>query len=463
MTVLNRLGLVAALACAVALSAAPSALADSIAYIKDGNVWLSTPDGARQHQVTTTGQYADVSQADDGTMIALTGIRLHRLDRAGKVLADFDTPVSDSRPVGSKVFHGPFDPAVSPDGTKVAYTYYYMTQSQSPTCFPPQCVVGINEGGTGYSHADRQTGWDEPGFRKHSGWRHPVWVDNATTMLSNPTHLPNRDIVIDQPNDQPVGLVDNWTSDTVDGNPHVSGGDITRDKRKMAFQTGSNDSTLTLYAVPQFPTSWRDSEPNPGSDPIVCYRYSNPDGGAFGVPTFAPDGGSVAWHEGNGIHVAQVPDFGAGCTTDGATATAPLVIPGGKEPDWGPADVPAAAPAAEQQSGPASSPRAAAPATLKLSVKRSTLKAALRNGVKVTVALPGDGVVAATAKRGRKTVAKAAARSMKAGARTVTLKFTKAGRKALRRSRSATLSIRVSYKPRSGAASTSTVSAKLGR
>ena len=39
-----------------------------------------------------------------------------------------------------------------------------------------------------------------------------------------------------------------------DGNPHVCGGDITRDKRKLAFQTGENDSTLTVYYVPAFPT-----------------------------------------------------------------------------------------------------------------------------------------------------------------------------------------------------------------
>ena len=55
----------------------------------------------------------------------------------GSVLADFDTPVSDTRPAPAKTFYGPFDPAISPDGKKVAYTYYYMTQSQSPTCFPP--------------------------------------------------------------------------------------------------------------------------------------------------------------------------------------------------------------------------------------------------------------------------------------------------------------------------------------
>ena len=87
--------------------------------------------------MTATGGYTDVSQADDGTMIGLHGVRLHRLDRPGKVLADFDTPVSDTRPAPAKTFYGPFDPSISPDGTKVAYTFFWMTQSQSPTASRP--------------------------------------------------------------------------------------------------------------------------------------------------------------------------------------------------------------------------------------------------------------------------------------------------------------------------------------
>ena len=76
-----------------------------------------------------------------------------------------------------------------------------MTQSQNPSCFPPTCVTTINEAGTGYSYSDRQTSWDEPGLGYHSGWRHPSWVDNDMTMLSDPSHLPNRDIILDRISD----------------------------------------------------------------------------------------------------------------------------------------------------------------------------------------------------------------------------------------------------------------------
>ena len=47
-----RLASVAAL---LTLVVAAPASADSIAYVKGGDVWLATPDGARQQQVTRSG------------------------------------------------------------------------------------------------------------------------------------------------------------------------------------------------------------------------------------------------------------------------------------------------------------------------------------------------------------------------------------------------------------------------
>ncbi|HEX5781849.1 MAG TPA: hypothetical protein VFX80_07995 [Solirubrobacteraceae bacterium] len=426
------------------LVAAPAAFADSIAYIKGGDVWLSTGDGSRQHRVTTTGRYADVSQADDGTMIALTGVRLHRLDRQGNVLADFDTPVSDTRPAPAKTFYGPFDPAISPDGTKVAYTFHYMTQSQNPGCFPPTCFVGINEGGTGYSWADRQTGWDDPALGKHTGWRNPVWIDEDTTMLSDPTHMPNYDVILDTISDGDAGnLVHGWFSDTAEGNPHTSGGDITRDRAKMAFATGENDSTLTVYAVPQFPTTFRDGDAPVSARPNICYRYSGPVG-KYSTPTFSPDGGRLAWAEDDGIKIVSVPSFAGGCTLDGATPSAPLVIPGGSQPDWGPADVPTGG-----GNGPGGS--------LKAKGVKTKLGTALRKGFAVKVTVPSAGRVKATATdRGLKVAS--GSKRVKAGKGTVKLRFSRGARNALDNARSVKLRVKVSFKTMS-----STVTLKLTR
>ena len=48
----------AAAALAALAAAAAAALADSLAYIKAGNVFLSTTDGARSYQVTFDGGYS---------------------------------------------------------------------------------------------------------------------------------------------------------------------------------------------------------------------------------------------------------------------------------------------------------------------------------------------------------------------------------------------------------------------
>jgi hypothetical protein len=442
--------LVAGAAALLALAvAAPAASADSIAYVKHGDIYLSTSDGARQYRVTTTGGYSDVSQADDGMMIGLHGVRLHRISRSGRVLADFATPVSDTRPAPAKTFYGPYDPAISPDGKKVAYTYYYMTQSQSPTCFPPQCVTTINEGGTGYSWADRLTGWDDPKLGKHSGWRNPSWADNDTVMISDPTHAFNYDVILDTISDGDSGnLVHNWFSDLAGGNPHTAGGDISRDRRKLAFVTGENDKTLTLYAVPRFPTTFPDSEAPVSTRPLICYRYSGAKGGSFGTPTFAPDGGRVAWAEADGIKVVTVPSFANGCTTAGASQNAVMLIPGGTQPDWGPADVPAG--------------RGATGGGLAVKSADARLRKALGKGLTVRVRIPGTGRLSIKATRNGRKLA-SGAKAVRGHNAAVKLRFTKAAKRSLRHARSVKLRLKVAFTPAGGAVQRTAVSLRLTR
>ena len=314
-----------ALACAAALVAVPQASADSISYIKDGNVWLSTPDGARQVQVTTGGGYTYASQADDGTLVALVGQRLQKLSRSGQVLADFATPVTDPRTDG-KQFFGPFDPVVSPDGTRVAYGYYYQSYGFDPTCnYPVGCIREQLHVGTGLTASDRITSWDEPGWAHQTGWQHPAWIDNSTLMLSEPGAALNEDVILDVAGDG-YQTITRWFADTsIHG---LRDGEMTRQHTKLAFVGGENDANLRIYRMTGEPTAL----------PEACYEWSNPKG-AFASPTWSPDGARLAFAQADGVYVAAVPDLGAACAigTDAGT----LTIPGASAPDWGPADVPA--------------------------------------------------------------------------------------------------------------------------
>src|SRR3954466_10265940 len=156
-----------AAALVLALAAAAPAAADSIAYVQNGDIWLSTPAGSRRVQVTRTGTYYSVSQADDGTLAALVpGEKIQKLSRDGRVLAEFLTPISDGAAQAGPInqFHGPFNPQISPDGSKIAYEWFNDSYGTQPGCSEttiPSCSTYSQRHGVAISYADRYTGPEE--------------------------------------------------------------------------------------------------------------------------------------------------------------------------------------------------------------------------------------------------------------------------------------------------------------
>ena len=162
-------------------------------------------------------------------------------------------------------------------------------------------------------------------------------------MLSDPTHMPNYDVILDTLSDGDSGnLVHNWFSDMVEGNPHTSGGDISRDRTKLAFATGENDSTLTVYSGPASsrPRS-RTARRRSRLAPEHLLPLQRPRRRTTRRRRSRPTAAGSRGPRTTASRSSTVPSFAGGCTTDGATPNAPLVIPGGSQPDWGPADVPA--------------------------------------------------------------------------------------------------------------------------
>ena len=143
-----------------------------------------------------------------------------------------------------------------------------------------------------------------------------------------------------------------------------------------------------------------------------------------------------------------VPSFAGGCTLDGATPNAPLVIPGGSQPDWGPADVPSGG--------------GGGGGGLKAKAVRTKLGRALAKGFGVKVTVPSAGRLSAKASdRGLKVAS--GAKRVAAGKATVKLRFTRGARAALNNARSVKLRVKVSFKPSGSAAQATTLSLKLKR
>lgn len=488
-TTTKRALLALALTAPLAAVGAPAAQADSISFIRGGNVWVASTDGAKQVQVTTAGGYSYASRADDGTFIALQGRRLHRISPTGQITADFDTPVSGEQAApNTSFFRGPFKPEISPDGSKVAYEYWHQAIENDPTCFPvgdPRCQKKRVSVGIGYSYPDRQTGWDEPGLGRQSGWLNPSWIGNDTLLMSGKSVLPNVDAILDHPGDGNQTIA-NWFEDT--GAWHVRDGEVSRRGDAAAFVSttprgasdphwGQQDDQITIYrmngAAPALPEQ--------------CFSFANADA-IYASPSLSPDGGAVAWEtdERTGealppnILVGTIPSQAGGCALP--TEGGKVLIENATQPDWSPAPVPTIAapgggsggetvpgggagkPGGNGGGGGGTVPGGAnGTSGVVVTVPTTTLSKALSGGLSVKLQVPGAGKLDVTALRRGKKVATGSAKPKGAGEAKVKLRFTAAAKKALRRSGNVTLTVRHTFTPAGGAPVTGTTTVRLGK
>jgi hypothetical protein len=301
-------------ACALALVPA-TAQADSIVFVKDSNVWVASPDGSNLRALTRDGTpdhpYRSPLQADDGTVAASfeEGIRL--IGRGSAVLRELDPPPLTNS-VSQLMDGTPVDVAISPDGSKIAYTLVNAS-----------CPVGASCGAraaTGYVTA---TGDPLPGNLYLSN---PSWVSDTRTLLFGG--------YLHQVNTHDLGAAEDvhWFDDQdivgQEQSTDLGDGELSRAGDKLALVRGYGSDTHIM---------WYTTNGAPPAIPAMQCATGRLDG--LHGPTWAPDGESLAWGEPDGVWIMP---SALDCTVQPA-----LVIPGGSEPDWGPAQ-PAAAGAASR-------------------------------------------------------------------------------------------------------------------
>ncbi|MBI5105877.1 MAG: hypothetical protein HZB46_13015, partial [Solirubrobacterales bacterium] len=333
MSSIQRLVYALLLVVAACAGAASTAAADSIVFLKGGDVWLTSPDGTRQYQVTFDGGWDSPSQADDGTIVAVHGSMVVRLDRSGRVLG---TPV---RAVGGETsallsdkfkLFGPFDAEVSPDGRRVAYwgTAYNPNSTATDVYAEFRDVTVVMP-------VDRaEVGPDS--------WvtsvRTPSWIGSDHLLVAG-SGLTNYSFETWEPGAGDDRL--QWWFRYV--HAIESDAELSPDGRRLVAVAQTNGAasakdTLHFFSVagpawtaPPYPGTWLDDAPRPPAGEARCQGVRDSE---VVNPTWSPRSDAVAFEDRDGIWTVAVPDIATSC--DGMATT--LLAPGGSHPDWGPAD-----------------------------------------------------------------------------------------------------------------------------
>jgi hypothetical protein len=445
-----RAALLGALALALILPG--SAMASSIAFVKDNYVWLTSPDGSRQKQVTTDGTesraYNWPSQADDGTILAKYGDLFVRLRPDGTKLGEPIPAVgSDIRHSGSMtVMAGPAEPKISPDGSRFAY---WISARNLDTC--PIWTPGCSYSDTDMAIVSRVDRFTDPAeFGGVRSYRDPSWIGNDRLLVFN-HGLGVKEAAISAVGAGEPGLLQ-WF-DPPQGIPQIGTGEMTRQGDKLVALAGSSpgqaQETVYLYGVSA-------AAPTPPEAKCVISEGAPPSG-KFMQPSWSPDGTALALLESDGIHIFEnIPDLRAASPNCGQITDRLLVR--GSAPGWGPADVPGGSTGGGQPGGSGQPPASAMTA---LSVAKHQKGRAVR--VRVGVATAGSTVkVRLLGKRGR-LMGSVVKRNANAGTLTLTVKLNRSGRTALRRARRLSLKVSVAVSGPGKAASTATRSVTLRR
>ena len=307
---------------------AASAGADSIVYVKRGDVWLADSNGRGQRPLTKDGTprnaYRSPSQSTGGKIVALKGRRtLHVINRSGRRLRRPRSITGGPIP--------PYDPValdvrISPNGRLIAFTIALVRRNQDPDPNQPAGEdLGTNVWVSKLGNARL--------INRERTPQSPSWIGNRRFLVFTPYLFHTTDVWSvrvggrNQGWFQDLAVVD--PLDPTDGAP-LNNGELTRAGDKLALIRGPNTSvvgdptSIRVYAVSDLFTR-----------PVERCDLRQAPRVRYEPPTWAPNGRALAWSERSGIWSTSIADGSGDCGADPK-----LLIRGAGQPDWGPARVP---------------------------------------------------------------------------------------------------------------------------
>ena len=310
-----------------ALGSAAGASASSIVFVKRGDVWLARGDGSGQRAITRNGTpgipYRSPAYSDRGVITAVRGRRdVHFFDRRGKRIRRARDLSGGPLP--------PFDPiivdhSISPNGRRLASTLWITTRAASPKPGEP---TGVDYG-TSVWYTSARNGRL---LGTTDGGQNVTWAGNRRPIVFAPNVYHSADAwLVDLGNpsspsqwfqDRPVVNV----LDPSDGEP-LDDGELTRAQDKLAVVRGPNTTAssaptmIRVYAVSSL-----------ASRPVERCDLRAAPNSRIESPSWSPDGRTLVWSEAGGVWISPIAPAGD------CAASPRLLIAGGSQPDWGPAN-----------------------------------------------------------------------------------------------------------------------------
>ena len=347
------------------LTTAPAASANpptntpgSLIYVKNGNVWVSTPDGATKRQITADGgvptgdgtgdsAYRAPSESDDGLVVAVRNQEFNKgqsseytqgflweMDLRGNVVRKFKPPQFDYIAGGScnpavlELPLGIVNAVISPNGQYIAYTA--QTYVQTAACDVAQGYSSwiVNVDGSN-AHMIKDTSNDSASLEVGQ-----FTADSSKLLVDRADFGSIEDFYVSVPGSTAMG----WTAPANDdflneayGQPDVRGGILATD----GYSQLTSRNALRIWTTSGFTT-----------DPGNYCDYASPvsDAGDTSLelitrPSISPDGSYVAWEDsssdgtvtktGQGIYTLATSTLAHNCAT-----YSELLIPGGEDPFW---------------------------------------------------------------------------------------------------------------------------------